>query len=446
MPNNPGAAQIRDPIFAKYVALGLSDGLLGAPRSEEVFCPDGVGRFQLYENGSIYWSPKTGAHEIHGDIRELWASIGWERSLLGYPSTDETATPDGIGRFNHFEGGSIYWTPSTQAHEVHGDIRQAWAASQWERGVLGYPVTSEFRTFDLVNANTPGDGHRFRISTFERGFIVFNEEDRSTRVFAPAQSYKGVTLMVTPIFWGKGWDPVNPAYPGQSWNDVDKALDSVLSAGVANGLQSYGIAHVVKSRATWMTDKPVPPNFPLSQGGFTYDELQDGLLDAVFTYGAPSPMHSKCFFDGLPPLTSILSVYVMFLPSGTRRKGVPQYNGEHINFGGTDGATALSGRFIEPEGYVAPGDGIKVCWVAQTAGALSNTLKDTIHEIVEAADDAAGREIGDRCQAGNGQNVDGAGFDALVGPVTLRSYWSNFHNRCILPPARDPVTNQAALQ
>ena len=45
------------------------------------------------------------------------------RGFLHYPVTDETGTPDGVGRFNHFEGGSIYWTPGTGAKEVHGAIR-----------------------------------------------------------------------------------------------------------------------------------------------------------------------------------------------------------------------------------------------------------------------------------------------------------------------------------
>jgi uncharacterized protein with LGFP repeats len=44
------------------------------------------------------------------------------------PLTDESPTPDGIGRFNHFQGGSIYWTPGIGAHEVHGAIRDKWAS------------------------------------------------------------------------------------------------------------------------------------------------------------------------------------------------------------------------------------------------------------------------------------------------------------------------------
>lgn len=46
-----------------------------------------------------------------------------------------------MGRYNHFEGGSIYWTPRTGPHEVHGAIRDLWASTGWENGFLGYSVS-----------------------------------------------------------------------------------------------------------------------------------------------------------------------------------------------------------------------------------------------------------------------------------------------------------------
>jgi uncharacterized protein with LGFP repeats len=110
--------------------------------SGEMPTADGVGRVRDFENGSIYWTPATGAHEVHGGIRVKWAQLGGER-FNGYPITDETGCPDGVGRFNHFERGSIYWTPDTGAWEVHGAIRDHWASAGWERGPLGYPVSDE---------------------------------------------------------------------------------------------------------------------------------------------------------------------------------------------------------------------------------------------------------------------------------------------------------------
>jgi uncharacterized protein with LGFP repeats len=49
-----------------------------------------VGRFNHFQAGSIYWTPDTGAHPVRGSILSLWASMGWEGSCLGYPISDES--------------------------------------------------------------------------------------------------------------------------------------------------------------------------------------------------------------------------------------------------------------------------------------------------------------------------------------------------------------------
>jgi len=158
------AFQVYGEIAKKWNSLGGQGGFLGAPLNDETGTPDGVGRYNHFAGGSIYWTPKTGAHEVHGSIRDKWASLGWERSFLGYPLTDETVTPDGIGRYNHFTGGSIYWTPKTGAHEVRGAIRDKWASLGWERGKLGYPISDEFAS---------GAGRR---SNFQHGFITWTAQ------------------------------------------------------------------------------------------------------------------------------------------------------------------------------------------------------------------------------------------------------------------------------
>jgi hypothetical protein len=133
----------------KYAALGGPGGFLGQPTSPEQDCPDHRGRFRHFQNGSIYWSPESGAHEVHGLIRAKWAQLGWEKSFLAYPVTDETSTPDNSGRYNHFQNGSIYWRGgATEAFEVHGLIRAKWAQLGWEKSFLGYPVTDETSTPD----------------------------------------------------------------------------------------------------------------------------------------------------------------------------------------------------------------------------------------------------------------------------------------------------------
>lgn len=151
-------------IRAKWVALGAFFGFLGHPGTGESATPDGRGRFNHFEGGSIYWTPQTGAFEVHGSIRDKWAATGWERGF-GYPLTDETTTPDGRGRYNHFERGSIYWTPQTGAHVIYGAIRDHWASMGWERSRLGYPTSDE--------KDWPGVAGG-RCSDFEHGRIVWS--------------------------------------------------------------------------------------------------------------------------------------------------------------------------------------------------------------------------------------------------------------------------------
>jgi hypothetical protein len=93
----------------KYTELGGAGGFLGSPVIDETPTPDAIGAYRQFDNGFIYWSPETGAHEIHGGIFDRWAELGWEAGALGYPLTDETSTQDGAATFNQFQQGFIYW-------------------------------------------------------------------------------------------------------------------------------------------------------------------------------------------------------------------------------------------------------------------------------------------------------------------------------------------------
>jgi uncharacterized protein with LGFP repeats len=153
-------------IGEKYNRLGGAGGALGAPTSDEADAPYG-GRFNNFQHGFIYWHPSTGAFGVWGPIGEKWNQLG--RVAYGYPITDQSVTPDGRGRYNHFRAvhmkgkpeASIYWTPQTGAHAVYGAIRAKWASMGWERA-LGYPTSDEFQ-----------DGGNRR-TNFERGYILWS--------------------------------------------------------------------------------------------------------------------------------------------------------------------------------------------------------------------------------------------------------------------------------
>lgn len=136
-------------ILDKWAAMNYGDGALRFPTSDELTTFDGVGRYRNFEGGIVSWHPATDAHVVWGLIGERWLQIG--REQFGYPITDESTTPDGSGRYNHFRAlqlpgqpeASIYWHADTGAHEVYGGIRAKWAEMGWERSALGYPVSAE---------------------------------------------------------------------------------------------------------------------------------------------------------------------------------------------------------------------------------------------------------------------------------------------------------------
>ncbi len=157
----------KNPISDKYAVLGGGSGFLGGARSAETQNSDAKGWHQLFAAGVIYWHPDLGAYEVHGAILNRWRTLGAEASPLGYPMTDETSTPDGVGRYNHFRHGSIYWHPRTGAHDVRGRIRERWAQLRWERGFLGYPIADH--QVEMRGRET------FSISRFQGGRIELNE-------------------------------------------------------------------------------------------------------------------------------------------------------------------------------------------------------------------------------------------------------------------------------
>ncbi|MBM7566101.1 LGFP repeat-containing protein [Paenibacillus sacheonensis] len=128
----------------------------------------GGGFVQRYADCDIYYTPETGAHEVHGEIRNKYLAVNGP-VLLGLPTTDESICPDGIGRFNHFQkSASIYWTPRTGPFYLMGSVRFRWASEGWETGRLGYPVTDQY---SLTGLYPPEDNPDMHWSKFENGMV-----------------------------------------------------------------------------------------------------------------------------------------------------------------------------------------------------------------------------------------------------------------------------------
>ena len=143
-------------IGEEWARTGGAAGLLGLPLKDETGSGQAV--TQPFAGGTVVWTAATGAHEVHGLIGQVWTSLGGIAAGL-VPTTPETPTPDGVGRYSHFANGvSIYWSPTTGAWSVMGAIRAHWSQLGWEAGPLGYPVTHEQTVAPGVRRSTFGGG------------------------------------------------------------------------------------------------------------------------------------------------------------------------------------------------------------------------------------------------------------------------------------------------
>ncbi|WP_238846642.1 hypothetical protein [Nocardia arthritidis] len=164
---NGHAHQIGGRIRDKWGELGWENGTLKYPTTREQPTRK-PGRFNEFEGGSIYYSSATDAHNIWGLIRDKWASLDWENGRLGFPTSDEFGTRDN-GAGQHMEGGELYYSPSGGVHPVWGAIRDQWVNAGYENGKYGYPISDEVDGGDYNNKKYEG-----KCQYFEHDVITWN--------------------------------------------------------------------------------------------------------------------------------------------------------------------------------------------------------------------------------------------------------------------------------
>lgn len=146
---NSGAHEVHGLISSEYAGVGYECSPLGLPLADDSSTtnrPGGV--WQPFDQGGIWYSGATGAHEVHGLIANEYSYKGYEGSLLAFPTTDEMATNCAGGRYNNFQGGAITWFPSaTAAHWTWGSIRDIWGNDGFECGVVGYPTSEPYDSY-----------------------------------------------------------------------------------------------------------------------------------------------------------------------------------------------------------------------------------------------------------------------------------------------------------
>ncbi|WP_029146640.1 hypothetical protein [Methylophilus sp. 5] len=219
-------------IEQKYQALGGEQGLLGRAVSSEQATPSGLGSFQDFEHGMIFYHPDFGAHVLSAQVETKWKSAmlandivtGTQQAIrdyIGFPISDTTRTgeqgelcyfergmivvrpggqawviygeiylayrmqadvqgfvgfprsdvqpSDAGGLRASFDGADLFWHPSTGAFEVHGDILQKYRALGATQSLLGYPISDETSLFK-------GTQQIGRASQFQFGTIYWSAE------------------------------------------------------------------------------------------------------------------------------------------------------------------------------------------------------------------------------------------------------------------------------
>lgn len=129
-------------IGSRWVAAG-GEAVLGLPVTAETCGLTSSGCVQQFGRGAIYWAPRVGGHVVWGGIRGRWDAVKAQNGVLGYPSSEETCGLPGGGCLQRFQGGSIYWSSPTGAHVIRGGIGGRWTAAGASRGMLGFPLTDE---------------------------------------------------------------------------------------------------------------------------------------------------------------------------------------------------------------------------------------------------------------------------------------------------------------
>ncbi|HEY0965731.1 MAG TPA: hypothetical protein VGE13_04615 [Candidatus Saccharimonadales bacterium] len=116
--------------------------------------------YQMYDNGAIIWSNKTGAWENYGGIRTRWSQLGYQSGTMGYPTGAMVSTEEN-GYYQRYQNGYIIGKPTTGYWESKGAIRDRWAQLGYEAGSMGYPTSAEINM-----------GDRSYYQKFEGGFII----------------------------------------------------------------------------------------------------------------------------------------------------------------------------------------------------------------------------------------------------------------------------------
>jgi len=157
-------------IAAARRAAGGPLGPLGAADGEQyAIGSDGAG--QNYAGGKIFYSPSTGANVLTGQVLAKYESVGGPEGDLGFPTGNETdgglAPMSKIASFAADDKPVIFWTPDFGAVIVRGAMNAAWTKLGGATGELGAPTADQSENGDVVTQKFNGGAISWNKTTNE---------------------------------------------------------------------------------------------------------------------------------------------------------------------------------------------------------------------------------------------------------------------------------------
>ncbi|TPW75992.1 hypothetical protein [Schumannella soli] len=137
-PTSAGPRQIN----AEYAVQGGANGPLGLPTSSYITIPqNGGGLGRAYNGGSIYWTGSTGAAPVYGNILTYYFRFGGAAGELQWPNTRiyPMAAGDVAGQGQSYSSGMTVYTSPAGTYRVVGAIRGAYWAAGAATATTGFP-------------------------------------------------------------------------------------------------------------------------------------------------------------------------------------------------------------------------------------------------------------------------------------------------------------------
>jgi uncharacterized protein with LGFP repeats len=287
-----GVRLVTGPIQKRWSQLGFEGSSLGFPTSDVLPTGGRDGTYQTFQNGAMYWSPTRGVHAIEGEVYRRWAGQGYEAGPLGWPTVDTSPTAGGVGRWQSFTGGTVYWSPASGARVMSGPIYDRFVRTGWEGGPLGWP------TSDVL----PTGGRDGTYQTFQNGAVYWSPTRGAHAIEGPVlQRWAAQGHETGPLGWPTG-DTLRTGGGDGLHQRFDKGSIYWSAASGAHALLgSMATAFTAQGWEAGPLGYPTAEALPTGPRTGTYQTFQRGAL-----YSSPG--------TGTFPVTG--AVYDLYRSSG----------------------------------------------------------------------------------------------------------------------------------